>query len=71
MQKSKTLPNFFRESLNFVLHGSLRAVHTIFHANSGVCSSKNVRVIALGTKEDTIRGAFSSDLYHALYKGEK
>ena len=33
--------NFFRESLklNF-LHGSLQAVHTNFHAKSGVCSSK-------------------------------
>ena len=45
--------NFFRESLKlFFLHGSLQAVHTNFHAKSGVCSSKNERVIALGTKED-------------------
>ena len=36
------------------MQGSLRAVHTNFHAKSGVCSSKNGRVIALGTKEDTI-----------------
>ena len=34
------------------MHGSLQAVHTNFHAKSGVCSSKNERVMALGTKED-------------------
>ena len=29
-------------------------VHTNFHAKSGVCSSKNGRVIALVTKEDIL-----------------
>ena len=29
-----------------------RTIHTNFHAKSGVCSSKNERVMALGTKED-------------------
>ena len=31
-----------------------RKVHTNFHAKSGICNSKNGRVIALGTKEDAI-----------------
>ena len=30
----------------------VKTVHTKFHAKSGVCSSKNGWVIALGTKED-------------------
>ena len=30
----------------------VRTIHTNFHAKSGVCSSKNERVMALGTKED-------------------
>ena len=50
----------FRESLNFFLQGSLRAVHTNSHAKSGVCSSKNDRVIALDTKEDTYYYCFSN-----------
>ena len=29
------------------MYGSLQAVHTNFHAKSGVCSSKNGRVMAI------------------------
>ena len=40
-------PFFFKILSKFV-----HIVHTNFHAKSGVCSSKNERVMALGMKED-------------------
>ena len=42
-----SMPIFLCMDIHFV-----GTVHTNFHAKSGVCSSKNGRVIALGTKED-------------------
>ena len=42
-----SMPIFLCMDVHFV-----GTVHTNFHAKSGVCSSKNGRVIALGTKED-------------------
>ena len=35
-----------------ILPKFVQIVHTNFHAKSGVCCSKNERVMALGTKED-------------------
>ena len=46
-----SMPIFLCMDLHFV-----GTVHTNFHAKSGVCSSKNGRVIALGTKEDISGG---------------
>ena len=37
-----------------ILSKFVQIVHTNFHAKSGVCSSKNERVMALGIKEDGI-----------------
>ena len=42
-----SMPIFLCMDVHFV-----GTVHTNFHAKSGGCSSKNGRVIALGTKED-------------------
>ena len=42
-------------------------VHMNFHAKSGVCSSKNERVMALGTKED---GHSTTYIYSSLYSSD-
>ena len=53
------------------LDRSLRVVHTNFHAKSRVCSSKNGRVIALGTKEDTIIISMDYTVQTFLFKVQK
>ena len=58
-----SLRNFFRESLKlFFLYGSLQAVHTNFHAKSGVCSSKNGRVMAISLIFPSLRIFFRESL---------
>ena len=46
-----------------ILSKFVQTVHTNFHAKSGVCSSKNEWVMALGTKEDG-----QSDIWEILPK---
>ena len=58
-----SLRNFFRESLKlYFLYGSLQAVHTNFHAKSGVCSSKNGRVMAISLIFPSLRKKFRESL---------
>ena len=59
-----------------ILSKFVQIVHTNFHAKSGVCCSKNERVMALGTKEDKhlsiiyIQAIIQSKL-HFLYSWRK